>query len=223
MQNKRELVPSLLSFNIEDWPKYFSIFYDNSINYIHFDVMDSKYVENSAYDEKDYLFFLQNNNNLKAHVHLMVMNPLNEIYKYQHELTDAICFHFDSCENDEEVFQTLNEIKKMKIKQGIAINPNFKFSDYSRFLDKCEFITIMGVFPGKGGQKFEPSCLHNLTDIKKYCEEKQRSLLIEIDGGMNFETIPLIVNESNYVVSGSFLANNMLDIKNIVEWFNSQQ
>ncbi len=222
MKKKCELVPSLLSFDISKWPIYFDIFHKESINYIHFDVMDKKYVENSAYDEKDYQFFLRHNNNLKAHVHLMVVNPLDEIFKYNHELTDAICFHFDACKNDYEVFQTLSAIKEMKIKQGIAINPNFKFDDYSRFLDECEFITIMGVYPGKGGQKFESSCLNNIIDIQKYCLKKNRSLLIEIDGGMNFETIPIVVNQSNYIVSGSFLANNINDIKSIINWFNLQ-
>ncbi|MDE5617546.1 MAG: ribulose-phosphate 3-epimerase [Ureaplasma sp.] len=222
MKKKCELVPSLLSFDVQNWPNYFSIFHNQSINYIHFDVMDKKYVENSAYDENDYKFFLQHNNNLKAHIHLMVINPLNEITKYKSEFTDAICFHFDACKSDDEVYQTLDAIKTMKIKQGIAINPNFKFADYSHFLDECEFITIMGVYPGKGGQKFESSCLNNLRDIQKYCLDKKRSLLIEIDGGMNFDTIPIVVNESNYIVSGSFLANNINEIKNIINWFERQ-
>lgn len=222
MNKIKEIVPSLLSFEKQKWPQYFNWFYQNGINYIHFDVMDGQYVIQQAYDEKDFLIFINDKNNLKAHVHLMVMNPINEINKYIYSKTDAICFHFDACKEDFEVFDCLHLIKYHGIKPGIAINPNFVFKDYERFLDSCEFVTIMGVYPGKGGQKFELSCLYNLKDIANYTMKKQRNILIEIDGGMNFDTIPLVIENGEFFVSGSFLRNEIKNIKNIMDWFKKQ-
>lgn len=221
MNNKKEIVPSLLAFHKDNWFYFFNIFKKNKINFIHFDVMDKEYVNNVAYDDNDYKLFLQNSNNLQAHVHLMVMDPLKEIEKYFNHKTDAICFHFDVYDDANKVFECLKKIKTNNIKAGIAINPNFIINDYEIYLSECDFITIMGVYPGKGGQKFETSSITNLLAIKDWSIKNKKNFLIELDGGMNFDTIPLIIKNSNYIVSGSFLEKNIKNISDIILWFDN--
>lgn len=218
MKNNVELVPSLLAFNINDWKYFFNQFINNGLSCVHFDVMDYKYVNNIAYNQNDFNFFLNNHSGLKAHVHLMVMDPLNEFIKYVSPQTESICFHFDVYKNENDIFKTIDEIRKYNIKSGIAINPNFKLNDYKKYLKKCEFITIMGVYPGKGGQKFEKECLTNLVDIINWSKENKKEFLIEIDGGMNFSTIPLVIKNSRFIVSGSFLEKNIENIQEILSW-----
>lgn len=221
MKNNQQIVPSLLSFNKNDWGYYFILFQHANLEYIHFDVMDKDYVGNTAYNEKDFHKFIHIHNNLKAHVHLMVMDPLNEVEKYFHKKTDAICFHFDVYENQDMVFECLEKIKKAGIKAGIAINPNFAIWYYEQYLQACDFITLMGVFPGKAGQKFEISCLQNLKELKEWSQKNHKEFLIEIDGGMNFDTIPLVLKDSQYLVSGSFLAKNINKLQEITTWMEN--
>lgn len=218
--NKKEIVPSLLAFNKDKWSYYFHTFKQHQIDYIHFDVMDYEYVNNVAYDSNDYQLFLNDKNDLLAHVHLMVMDPLNEIEKYFNKKTDAICFHFDVYQEKQKVFDCLNKIKNANIKSGIAISPNFRLNDYEVFLPHCDFITIMGVYPGKGGQSFESDAIINLKEIKEWAIKNKKEFLIEIDGGMNFETIPLVISNSKFIVTGSFLEKNINEINNIISWFN---
>lgn len=221
MKNNVQLVPSLLAFNITDWKYYFNQFHENGIKYVHFDVMDYKYVNNIAYNENDFQTFLSNNNNLKVHVHLMVLDPLNEFKKYLSNQTESICFHFDVFSNSDDVLKTIREIKKYNIKAGIAINPNFRIKDYEIYLKECEFITVMGVYPGKGGQSFEYDCLNNLSAIINWSKENNHEFLIEIDGGMNFQTIPLVIKNSKFIVSGSFLEQNLQSLSDIVKWIKN--
>lgn len=220
MKNK-ELIPSLLSFNKKNWSYFFLKFQEYKMKYIHFDVMDQEYVQNTAYNEKDFNKFIHTYNNLKAHVHLMVMNPLNEIEKYFHKKTDSICFHYDVYKNDKDVFDCINKIKKNGIKAGIAINPQARISEYEKYLKSCDIVTVMGVNPGKGGQKFQSNTIINLYELKDWMKENNHELLIEIDGGMDYSTIPMVINNSNYIVSGSFLAKNINNLAEIVEFFTS--
>ena len=76
----------------------------------------------------------------------------------------------------------------------------------------------MGVYPGKGGQKFEKECLTNLVDIINWSKKNKKEFLIEIDGGMNFSTIPLVIKNSRFIVSGSFLEKNIENIQEILSW-----
>ena len=72
--------------------------------------------------------------------------------------------------------------------------------------------------PGKGGQKFEKECLTNLVDIINWSKKNKKEFLIEIDGGMNFSTIPLVIKNSRFIVSGSFLEKNIENIQEILSW-----
>lgn len=221
MNNKKEIVPSLLAFQKSNWSQFFDIFQNNNIKFIHFDVMDKEYVNNTAYDHEDYKLFLNDHNHLEAHVHLMVMDPLNEVNKYFNKKTDAICFHFDVYKDPNKVFECLNKIKSNNIKAGIAINPNFTIDDYEMYLKECDFITVMGVYPGKGGQSFETSCINNLLTIRNWSIQNNKEFIIELDGGMNFDTIPLVIKNSDCIVSGSFLEKNITSISDIISWFDN--
>lgn len=219
MKNK-ELVPSLLSFNKKDWSYYFLKFQEYKMNYIHFDVMDEEYVHNTAYNEKDFKKFTHTYSRLKAHVHLMVINPLNEVEKYFHKKTDAICFHYDVYQNEDDVFKCLNKIKNAGIKAGIAINPQARIYEYEKYLPACDIITVMGVNPGKGGQKFQSNVVINLYELKDWMKEHNHELPIEVDGGMEYSTIPMVINLGDYIVSGSYLSKNLDKLAEIVEFFN---
>lgn len=223
MKNKQQLVPSLLSFDKNSWSYYFLLFEKANLEYIHFDVMDKEYVNHTAFNEKDFKKFVHNFNNLKAHVHLMVMDPLKEVEKYFHKKTKAISFHFDVYKNPNDVIKCLEKIKAVGIKAGIAVSPHFNIWNYEQYLMHCDFITMMGVHPGLGGQPFNVECLQNLQELKTWSIENNKDFLIEVDGGMDLETMRLVAKDCQFIVSGSFLAKNIDKLNEIVEDFDKLQ
>lgn len=216
----KQLVPSLLSFPTENWNQYFNKFKETGINTIHFDVMDFDYVQNEAFNKKDFLNFLSSHQGLKADVHLMVTDPWNIIDDYLNKQTTSISFHFDVLKHPNDVLKTIKKIQIHQIKAGIAISPNFSFQDIKEYLPYCDFVLVMGVYPGRGGQEFIPSTLETLNDLYQYKLQQQNDLLIHIDGGMNKQTIPLIYKQCDLIVAGSFLYKNLNDLKEIYSWFS---
>lgn len=222
MKNKHlvKLLPSLLAFDKVNWANDVKIFLDHDLDCMHFDVMDFGYVNNTAYDQHDYQYLLSLDSKLKGHVHLMVLNPYWDCEKYFNKQTEVIYFHFDVYSDKQLVYQTLKKIQDQGIKAGIAVNPNFVPNDYIEFLDACDGIVVMGVYPGKGGQTFESSCLVNLEFLANY-QKNHPNFLIEVDGGMNYETIPSVYDSSNHIVTGSFLAKQLDHISDLLTWFNN--
>ncbi|GAA5414513.1 ribulose-phosphate 3-epimerase [Ureaplasma ceti] len=220
MKNNNILAPSLLSFPIENWNRDFGLFTDSGIDTIHFDVMDPRYVGNTAFNEQDFQYFLQHNHGLVADVHLMVCDPLTVMEHYFSNQTRSIAFHFDVLTNKAEVIQGLHKIQSQKIKAGIAINPNFSMADIEPYLTTVDFVLVMGVFPGRGGQAFIDSTLKTVDELYNYRLNHRPDLLIQIDGGMNHDTIPLVHHHTDLVVAGSFLAKHLDELPAIKSWFD---
>ena len=198
------LEPSILGFNKESLMEEIKEAKDIGINTIHFDIMDS-YVNNTAFDIKHIQPILDMG--LKINVHTMVWEPLKWLKSLSKFNIDSYTFQYEFID-EKSIFECLNFLKNQKFMGGIAIRPDSKFVDYSKFLDHCEIITIMTVIPGKGGQKFMNEGIQNLMDVFKYKQENNNNLKIEIDGGINLDNIPLIIDKVDYVVSGSNFANS---------------
>ena len=198
------LEPSILGFYKENLMEEINKVKEIGINTIHFDIMDS-YVNNIAFDIEHIQPILDIG--LKINVHTMVWEPLKWLESLSKFNISSYTFQYEAID-EKSVFECLEFLKKQKFMGGIAIRPDSKFIDYSKFLDYCEIVTIMTVIPGKGGQKFMIEGVENLIDVFKYKQEKNKNLKIEIDGGINLDNIPLIIDKVDYVVSGSNFANS---------------
>lgn len=163
---------------------------------IHVDLMDGKYVENKNFTIDEVI------NDLKdcskpLDIHLMVNNSEKYIDDLAKLKPSIITFHLDSTNNPSEV---INLIKDYNIKVGIAINPNDDISIINDYLYSVDYILIMSVMPGKGGQKFIKEVLTKV----KYLENK--NILIGIDGGINEETINYLKEyKIDNIISGSYI------------------
>ncbi len=197
------LEPSILGFNKEKLMEKINYSKELGIDTIHFDIMDS-YVNSTAFDIKHIQPILDMN--LKVNVHTMVWDPLKWLEDLSKFNISSYTFQYEAV-SKEIVLECLNNLKKQKFMGGIAIRPDSKFEDYVNFLDHCEIVTIMTVIPGKGGQKFMNEGVKNLEAVFKYKQEKNNTLKIEIDGGINLDNISLIIDKVDYVVSGSSFAN----------------
>lgn len=152
---------------------------------VHLDIMDGHFVPNISFGA-DVVKSLRDKTNLIFDVHLMISNPLQYIKNFADAGADIITFHIES---NSDILETIKEIRYYGKKVGIALKPKTNVKEIYEYLKYIDLALIMTVEPGFGGQKFMPDQLEKAVLIKNM--SKNPNLLIEIDGGVNFETINL--------------------------------
>ena len=204
--NNRIISPSLLSANFTRLSDDIKIVEDAGVNRLHLDVMDGHFVPNLTFGPfiiKD----IRKITNSHLETHLMITNPRKYFDDYIDAGSDTLIFHFEA---SDDINADLKYIQERGVKAGIAINPD---SDYKKVLDYTEFldyILIMSVFPGFGGQSFIESTLDSMKFLKD--NTKNSNILIGVDGGVNLSTIDKVYDtgiDITIVGSGLYGANNI--------------
>ena len=188
-------------------------FYDLEVaktDYFHIDVMDGKFVEKNTADEmKEFSLTLSHITNIGLDVHLMVENIEEFIDEYIDLQPEYIAFHEEVSKTHERTMELIQTIKENGIKAGIAVNPATPIENIKEFLPYIHLVIIMSVVAGKGGQKFIPETVDKIKELKKYIDENNLDISIEVDGGINIETASLVKEAgADMVVCGSFLINS---------------
>ncbi len=183
---------------------------NDAVDQIHFDIMDGKFTESPTLD----LNIIKNNLvdlNKPIDIHLMVFDVEKYVEKVLKFNPAYITFHIEIT-NDPKHY--MEYIKSRNIKVGLAINPETNLEKIYPYLNDIDLVLVMSVHPGKGGQTFI-----DITDkIKSLCQyRKQNNLnyVIEVDGGINNETIKKIRN-ADIAVAGSYITDSN-DYKKQVE------
>lgn len=172
---------------------------NTNISYIHMDVMDGKFVSQNTLSYQE-LRELSSFSNKKLDVHLMMNNPeeyINNIKDLNN--IENITIHL---EIDKDIKKILSMIKSLGIKRGISIKPNTDINKLLPYLNDIDLILVMTVEPGLGGQPFIETSTTRLKEIKEIIKDKD--ILIEVDGGINSNTINL-VKDADIVVVGSYI------------------
>ena len=151
-----------------------------NFDYIHVDVMDGKFV-NSINNNLDTFQILKENFKTPVIAHLMVINPFDYIEKIIQDI-DIFLFHFEIDNNKQEIIKKIKEYKK---NIGFAINPETKITEITPYLELVDIVLVMGVNPGRSGQKFIPNTIPKVNKLAEYKE--QFNFLIDVDGGVNLE------------------------------------
>jgi ribulose-phosphate 3-epimerase len=167
-------------------------------DYIHVDVMDGKFVNNTT-NNLDVFKTLKETYEAPIIAHLMVINPIEYVEKIVN-LIDIFLFHFE-IHNDKT--RIIDEVKSKQKKVGIAINPETKISKILPFLEKIDLVLIMSVNPGWSGQKFLPVTIKKLNKLAEY--KRKYDFLIDVDGGINPTNAKLLRNTDILSSSSSIL------------------
>lgn len=167
---------------------------DNACDNIHFDIMDGIFTENPTRNVDEMIDIVKK---LKkpVDIHLMVKDLKKYIDKVLILKPNYITIHFEN-ENFEEM---IDYIKSNNIKVGLAINPETDVEKIYPYLDKIDLVLVMSVTPGKGGQKF--------IDISDKINKLKNKITIEVDGGINNETITK-VKDADIIVTGSYITDS---------------
>lgn len=176
------------------------------VEYIHVDVMDGDFVPNLTFGAKFIKDFRKYYPKNIFDVHLMISNPIKYIKDFAEAGSDIITFHYESKSN---VLDTINEIKKNGKRVGLSIKPGTDVSEIEKFLPYIDLVLVMSVEPGFGGQKFMPNSVDKIKLLNTIKKENSYNYEIEVDGGINAETISFVKEAGvDVVVAGSYVMNS---------------
>ena len=179
------------------------------INYFHIDVMDGKFVEKNNLElMKDYAITASHISNLGLDVHLMVENVEEIADEYLMLEPQILTFHIEATKTEERTKNMIDEIKNSGSRVGIAISPKTKLDEIIPYLPFIHLVLVMTVVPGLGGQKLIPDTLLKVKELKKYIDENNIDIDIEVDGGINDITSKDAINSgANILVVGNYLTS----------------
>ena len=186
----------------KDIPKTLKLLNDTDTDFIHLDVMDGKYVSNKTLPFKE-MKHIYEFTDKRLDVHLMVNTPSSFIKDYASLNTEYISIHLDT---KEALVSNLKLIKSYGIKAGIVLNPNDDVSMIVPYLPYIDLILVMGVVPGRSGQKYISNTTEKLKELNVLKKEyKKLNFKISIDGGINDRVVKKIKNLVDIVVSGNYI------------------
>lgn len=170
------------------------------IDYIHLDVMDGIFVENKTYSYEEFYNITRLTTKPKD-IHLMVSDVKKNIDEFSKMNPKFITFHYEAVS---EVSSVINYIKELGIGVGMSIKPTTDVSEIIEYLPYLDLILVMSVEPGRGGQTFISDSIKKIEQLYTLREKENYNYLIEVDGGINNQTIKKCY-KADICVVGSFI------------------
>jgi len=176
------ILPSLLLCDFGNLEREVARLTEAGVKALHLDVMDGVFVPNFTYGMTIVEAF-RRLTDLPLDVHLMMVQPQNYLRQFRDAGADILTVHVEAVDDARGVLQ---EIKRLDLGAGLAINPSTPFASVENTLDLCDLLLVMSVEAGFGGQSFNPVALDRLRRAREIAGDR---LLLEVDGGVNEDTI----------------------------------
>ena len=175
---------------------------NSNADWFHIDVMDGVFVPNISFGTP-ILNVLKKCAKKPLDVHLMIVNPDNYLEKFAELGSSVLTVHVEACTH---LHRTVQKIKSLKMKAGVAINPHTPISSLESIINEIDLVCVMSVNPGFGGQSFIENTYQKVDDLKSLINKKNSKALIEIDGGVTSENAKKLVEKgADVLVAGSFV------------------
>ncbi|KKI92562.1 ribulose-phosphate 3-epimerase [Bacillus sp. SA1-12] len=199
-----KIAPSILSANFAKLGEEITDVEKGGADYIHVDVMDGHFVPNITIGPL-IVEAIRPVTKLPLDVHLMIEKPDLYIQDFVRAGADIITVHVEACKH---LHRTIQLIKSLGIKAGVVLNPHTPIESIQHVLEDIDMVLLMTVNPGFGGQAFIPQVLPKIKQLSAIIKERQLSIEIEVDGGINEETAKLCVEAgATVLVAGSAIYN----------------
>lgn len=212
------IAPSILSANFANLAEDIVMLNNSKADWLHVDVMDGVFVPNISFGFP-VIKAIKKITEKPLDVHLMIVNPDQYIEAFNEIGANILTVHLEACNH---LNRSINTIKKLGMKAGVAINPHTPINLLEDIISEIDVVCLMSVNPGFGGQKFIENTYQKIIKLKDLIIREKSNCLIEIDGGVDLSNYKkLIENGANVLVAGNtvFTSNNPQETINILKNF----
>ncbi|PTN07425.1 ribulose-phosphate 3-epimerase [Mangrovibacterium marinum] len=196
------IAPSILSADFTNLGSDIEMLNNSEADFIHCDVMDGVFVPNISFGIP-VIEHVSKMASKPLDVHLMIVNPDQYIESFQKAGASYLTVHYEACTH---LHRTIGRIKNAGMKASVCLNPHTPVHLLEDIIQDLDMVLLMSVNPGFGGQSFIENTYEKVRKLRQLIDQKNPSCLIEIDGGVNYQTGAKLVDAgANVLVAGSFV------------------
>jgi ribulose-phosphate 3-epimerase len=199
MGKRTKLAPSILNADFSELKRAINLV-EPYADYIHLDIMDGHFVPNITFGPL-VVEAVKRATTVPLDCHLMIYNPPEWVEAFAEAGSDRISFHVRACRDAESVIRAVRE---MGVSPGLAISPQVPLFELKPYLGMIDFVLVMCVYPGFGGQKLMPEMLNRVGAIKRDAARLGVTVEVEVDGGIKAHNLSQVLSaDPDTVVVGS--------------------
>ena len=208
------IAPSMLSANFGKLEEEIEMVNRSEADWFHLDIMDGLFVPNISYGFP-VVKTISGLAKKPLDAHLMIVDPDRYLEAFAEHGVEYLSVHYEACTH---LHRTIQKIKTLGMKAGVALNPHTPVNVLEEIISETDFVLIMSVNPGYGGQSFIENSLSKVERVKQIISEKSPGTLIEVDGGVNYETGKQLVEKgADILVAGNSIFSAKDPLKAIKE------
>jgi len=194
------IAPSILSANFGKLDEQVELINNSSADWFHLDIMDGVFVPNISFGFP-IIKAIARKARKPMDAHLMIVDPDRYFDNFRELGVEYLSVHYETCNH---LHRSLQRIKSLGMKAGVALNPHTPAHMLYEIISQADFVLIMSVNPGFGGQSFIENTYGKVKKVKEIINQHSSGCLIEVDGGVNISNAPrLIESGADVLVAGN--------------------
>lgn len=198
------IAPSILAADFGNLARDIQMVNASEAEWIHLDIMDGVFVPNISYGFPVVSAIAKEAKKV-LDAHLMIIDPDRYVENFAKMGVEYLSIHYEACTH---LHRSLQNIRNLGMKAGVALNPHTPVHLLEDILEECDYVLLMSVNPGFGGQKFIENCVKKVSTLKEMILKRNLNTLIEVDGGVNRHNAPILAQAgADALVAGSSVFN----------------